>query len=227
MMPSEARARSRQAIRRASRARPVNSRCANLDPGRGARDRQSFGVVELLGAGSISADAQVEQRSDWLHEEGAKPEEFRAAHLASGSSDQVPQGDGSDDCLGDGTDNDCSLRWWRVLGPALLLGDTHDPLVHSLRRLPGNRQARPIALGARRSKTSVAHASEGRPHGDPRSSIVVCQLPALLNELPDWLNLVFTWSFKNTTAAMTARAMSATRRMYSTCLLYTSPSPRD
>src|SRR5262249_36794361 len=44
----------------------------------------------------------------------------------------------------------------------------------------------------------------------------VAQLPALESFEPASLNLPFTWSLRNTTAAITARAMRATRRMYST-----------
>ena len=40
--------------------------------------------------------------------------------------------------------------------------------------------------------------------------------PELLSLLPASLNLLLTWFFRNTTAAMTASAMRATRRMYST-----------
>src|SRR3954462_4523434 len=42
------------------------------------------------------------------------------------------------------------------------------------------------------------------------------QLPELDSLLPASLNLPFTWSLRKTTAAITARAMRATRRMYST-----------
>src|SRR5436853_269132 len=42
------------------------------------------------------------------------------------------------------------------------------------------------------------------------------QEPELLSLLPASLNLLLTWFFRNTTAAMTASAMRATRRMYST-----------
>src|SRR3954469_17534871 len=42
------------------------------------------------------------------------------------------------------------------------------------------------------------------------------QLPELESFEPASLNLLFTWSLRNTTAAITARAMRATRRMYST-----------
>src|SRR3954453_22147874 len=44
------------------------------------------------------------------------------------------------------------------------------------------------------------------------------QVPLVLSLLPASLNLLCTWPRRNTTAAITARAMRATRRMYSTML---------
>src|SRR6478672_11061440 len=46
----------------------------------------------------------------------------------------------------------------------------------------------------------------------------VDQVPLVLSLLPASLNLLCTWPRRNTTAAITARAMRATRRMYSTML---------
>src|SRR4029078_6002098 len=48
------------------------------------------------------------------------------------------------------------------------------------------------------------------------SELGLVQLPELESFEPASLNLPLTWSFRKTTAAITASAISATRRMYST-----------
>src|SRR5262245_28974564 len=59
------------------------------------------------------------------------------------------------------------------------------------------------------------------PRRDPADQKRCCcgsEQPLVLILLPASLNLLDTWPRRNTTAAMTARAMRATRRMYSTML---------
>src|SRR4051794_5885921 len=83
-----------------------------------------------------------------------------------------------------------------------------------------SRAARPEVVGLRRDDADLAIDTvtawlkqSGRNAADTCGGSAQPELDSLL---PASLNLPFTWSLRNTTAAMTARAMSATRRMYST-----------
>src|SRR6185503_2259376 len=77
-----------------------------------------------------------------------------------------------------------------------------------------------VAIGAGyrlRSRTKKGPRPKTGPLRELLQELVqLVQLPELESFEPASLNLPLTWSFRKTTAAITASAISATRRMYST-----------